>query len=65
MLSVETTIPETAPPRKAVLKALARDSRAALAVLMLVLTDTFIPMKPERIENPAPMRKAMATGYPR
>ena len=58
---METTIPEMAPPRKETLKASLRDVRAALAVLMLELTDTFIPMNPERIEKPAPMRNAMAT----
>ena len=52
-----------APPRKDTLKASLRDVRAALAlaVLMLELTDTFIPMNPDRIEKPAPMRNAMAT----
>ncbi len=57
-LKATTAMPETAPPRKDVKSASLSERLAALAVLMFELTDTYIPMYPERAEKNAPNRKA-------
>ncbi|GBD15032.1 hypothetical protein HRbin25_00920 [bacterium HR25] len=56
--------PDTAPPRRETAMASLRLRVAAEAVRTLARTATYIPMKPERAEQKAPMRKAMAVRTP-
>ena len=62
--SATTEKPDTAPPRKEVLRASFRERLAALAVRMFELTDTNMPMYPDRAEKNAPSRKAAPTKTP-
>ena len=54
-----TATPETAPPRKEDKSDSFIERLAALAVLMFALTDTYIPMYPDRAEKKAPIRNAI------
>ena len=59
-----TRNPETAPPRIATWTASTRLRRAADAVRTFERTLIVMPMMPESIEQPAPMRKAIAVRMP-
>ena len=63
--SPATSMPVTAPARKAVVRPACRLPRAASAVRTLARTEMFMPMNPVAPDSTAPMTKAAALSPPR